>query len=317
MFIAFGLYRGVWRYAGARDAASVLAAVVLSEGAAFLFIWATVPWNGFPRGTYLIDVILCTFLIGASRFSERAVARAISTLVGRGKQRRVLIVGAGRSGRSLLRELRETSGERVVGFVDDDPATLRRRRIQGVSVAGSLEEIGWILGRLSPDAVFVTIPDAPRDLVDGDRRGVRGAPASPATSSGARSTVDPAVAAARRRRVKAVAAPPRLEAEPLPRSAPAFADRLLVATPLVGIYVVLCGVYVVEVWQRVTPWLFTDELELTQLSRSIAEHRAGSPARGRPHSPDSALHLPHRAALAHPQRRDVVRRDQVPRRLRR
>ena len=165
MFIVFGLYRGVWRYAGARDAASVLAAIVLSEGAAFLFTWATVPWNGFPRGTYLIDVILCSFLIGASRFSERAVARAISTFVGRGMQRRVLIVGAGRSGRSLLRELRETSGERVVGFVDD-AATLRRRRIQGVSVAGGLEEIGWIIGRLSPDAVYVTIPDAPRDRMD-------------------------------------------------------------------------------------------------------------------------------------------------------
>ena len=172
MFIAFGLYRGVWRYAGARDAAGVLAAVVLSEGAAFLFIWATVPWNGFPRGTYLIDVILCTFLIGASRFSERAVARAISSLVGRGKQRRVLIVGAGRSGRSLLRELRETPGERVVGFVDDDPA-LRHRRIQGVSIAGGLGEIGWILGRLSPDAVFVTIPDAPRDLLDGVNEAAR------------------------------------------------------------------------------------------------------------------------------------------------
>jgi UDP-GlcNAc:undecaprenyl-phosphate GlcNAc-1-phosphate transferase len=165
MFIAFGLYRGVWRYAGARDAASVLAAVVLSEGAAFLFIWATVPWGGFPRGTYLIDTILCSFLIGASRFSERAVAHGISALVGRGMQRRVLIVGAGRSGRSLLRELRETPGERVVGFVDDN-RNLKRRRIQGVGVVGSLDEIGWVLGRLSPDAVLVTIPDAPRERLD-------------------------------------------------------------------------------------------------------------------------------------------------------
>src|SRR6185437_9938859 len=48
-FLVFGLYRGVWRYAGARDAASVLAAVALSEGAAFGFIWLTVPWAGFPR----------------------------------------------------------------------------------------------------------------------------------------------------------------------------------------------------------------------------------------------------------------------------
>jgi UDP-GlcNAc:undecaprenyl-phosphate/decaprenyl-phosphate GlcNAc-1-phosphate transferase len=166
MFILFGLYRGVWRYAGARDGANVLAAVVLSEGAAFLFIWATVPWNGFPRGTYLIDVMLCTLLIGASRFSERAVARALSVLVSRGMQRRTLIVGAGSSGRSLLRELRETRGERVVGFVDDDPR-LRRRRIQGVPVVGTLADIGWALGRMAPDAVFVTIPDAPSDLLEG------------------------------------------------------------------------------------------------------------------------------------------------------
>jgi UDP-GlcNAc:undecaprenyl-phosphate/decaprenyl-phosphate GlcNAc-1-phosphate transferase len=165
-FIVFGLYRGVWRYAGARDAASVVAACVLSEVAAFLFTWATVPFNGFPRSVFLVDVLLCTFLIGISRFWERAFARGLASLVGRGEQRRTLIVGAGRSGRSLLRELRETPGERVVGFVDDDP-DLRRRRIQGVSIVGGLEDIGWALGRLQPDAVFVTIPGAPRERLDG------------------------------------------------------------------------------------------------------------------------------------------------------
>jgi UDP-GlcNAc:undecaprenyl-phosphate GlcNAc-1-phosphate transferase len=164
-FIAFGLYRGVWRYAGARDAASVLAACVLSEAVAFLFTWATVPFNGFPRSVYLIDALLCSFLIGVSRFWERALARGLESLVGRGDQRRVLIVGAGRSGRSLLRELRETHGERVVGFVDDD-AALRGRRIQGVAIAGGLDDIGWAVGRLAPDAVFVTIPGAPKERLD-------------------------------------------------------------------------------------------------------------------------------------------------------
>jgi FlaA1/EpsC-like NDP-sugar epimerase len=164
-FFAFGLYRGVWRYAGARDAASIFSAVVLSEVAAFAVMALTVTWNGFPRSTYLIDVLLCSMLIGASRFWERAVAHALRTLVGRGAQRRVLIIGAGQSGRSLLRELRETPGERVIGFVDDDPA-LRGRRIQGVPVVGALEQIGWLLGRFAPEAVLVTIPAAPRQLLD-------------------------------------------------------------------------------------------------------------------------------------------------------
>jgi UDP-GlcNAc:undecaprenyl-phosphate/decaprenyl-phosphate GlcNAc-1-phosphate transferase len=165
-FMVFGLYRGVWRYAGARDAVNIVAAVVLSEGAAFLFIWGTVPWGGFPRGTYLIDVLLCSALIGAARFWERAVARALSSFVGRNTQQRMLVVGAGSSGRSLLRELRETSGARVIGFVDDD-RKLRGRRIQGVPVLGSLEEIGLVIGRSDPDAVLVTIPSAARERLDG------------------------------------------------------------------------------------------------------------------------------------------------------
>jgi FlaA1/EpsC-like NDP-sugar epimerase len=161
LFVVFGLYRGVWRYAGARDALSIFTAVVLSEGAAFLFIWATVPWNGFPRGTFLIDVMLCSLLIGVARFWERGVAHTIRALVERGESERTLIVGAGRSGRSLLRELRETAGIRVVGFVDDDLG-FRHRRIQGVPVVANLDEIGWAVGRLSPEAVLVTIPDAER-----------------------------------------------------------------------------------------------------------------------------------------------------------
>ena len=164
-FMLFGLYRGVWRYAGARDAASIFAAVVVSEAAAFVFIWITVPWNGFPRGVFFIDLLLCSLLVGVARFWERGVARALSSLVGRKAQSRVLIVGAGASGRSLLRELREQSGQRVVGFVDDDSA-IRRQRIQGVRVVGGLDDIGWALGRLEPETVLVTIPAAPRERLD-------------------------------------------------------------------------------------------------------------------------------------------------------
>lgn len=66
----------------------------------------------------------------------------------------------------MLRELRETPGERVVGFVDDD-TTLRRRRIQGTNVVGTLDEIGLVVGRLAPDTVFITIPNAAQERIDG------------------------------------------------------------------------------------------------------------------------------------------------------
>jgi UDP-GlcNAc:undecaprenyl-phosphate GlcNAc-1-phosphate transferase len=164
-FIPFGLYRGVWRYAGAREGVATLAAVALSELAAFLFIWATQPWGDFPRAIFVVDALLCTILVGGSRLAERALFRTLATLRGRGDRRRTLIVGAGRGGRSLLRELRETAGEHIVGFLDDDPR-LRRRRLQGVPVLGGVEDIGRILPSARPDTVLVTIPEAPRERLD-------------------------------------------------------------------------------------------------------------------------------------------------------
>jgi UDP-GlcNAc:undecaprenyl-phosphate GlcNAc-1-phosphate transferase len=164
-FILFGLYRGVWRYAGARDAAAVVAAVVTSEFVAFGVIAATRDFGDFPRSIFVIDALLCTVLVGASRFWERAAARGISSLTERSARHHTLIVGAGRGGRSLLRELRETPGEHVVGFVDDDPR-LRRRRLQGVPVLGACDEIERVLGQARPDTVLVTIPNARRDRLD-------------------------------------------------------------------------------------------------------------------------------------------------------
>ena len=165
-FVLFGLYRGVWRYSGARDAAMIFLAVVGSEAATFLFIWATVPWRGFPRGIFAIDVFVCSFFIAVARFWERALTYALRSLIDRRTQRRTLIVGAGRSGRSLLLELRESQTDRVIAFVDDDPRLLRRR-IQGIPVVGRLDQIGWVLGRYAPDTVLVTIPAAPRERLDG------------------------------------------------------------------------------------------------------------------------------------------------------
>ena len=164
-FIVLGLYRSVWRYAGARDAANVIAAVALSGAAGYGIVEATRDFGDFPLAIFVVDGLICAVLVGATRFAERGIETVFSSLRERGKRRRTLIVGAGRAGRSLLRELRETPGEQVVGFVDDD-ARLRGRRLQGVPVLGSTAEIDVILARAAPDAVLVTIPQAARERLD-------------------------------------------------------------------------------------------------------------------------------------------------------
>jgi len=163
-FIPFGLYRSIWRYAGSRDLAAIVAAVTVSEVVALAYMNLTRTLGDFSRSFFIVDALLCMAAIGASRFAERALVRGVRSYRDRAG-RRTLIVGAGRTGRSLQRELRETAGERVLGFVDDNPR-LRRRRVQGVPVVGGTHELAQLLHRHEPDVVLVTIPDAPRDRLD-------------------------------------------------------------------------------------------------------------------------------------------------------
>ena len=159
-FVALGVYRRVWRYATARDVVPIVVGCFGSALAAYLILIALRPIGSFPaEQIFLIDALLCTALVGASRLTLRLFPE---TLGHRGDRKRVLIVGAGRVGRSLARELREGRDERVVGFLDDNPR-VRRRRILGVSVVGSLDEAERAIVSTRADEVLVTIPAAAAD----------------------------------------------------------------------------------------------------------------------------------------------------------
>jgi hypothetical protein len=81
--------------------------------------------------------------------------------------------------------------------------------------------------------------------------------------------------------VTSVAAPG--EAAAAPRT---WLDRVIAAVPLLSVFLWLCMLYAWQARNHATPWLFTDELELSQLSRAIAAtgHAA---RRGQPHSFDT------------------------------
>jgi hypothetical protein len=48
-------------------------------------------------------------------------------------------------------------------------------------------------------------------------------------------------------------------------------ERVLAAVPILSLFVWACLLYAWQAWSIVTPFIFTDELEFTQLARSIAE----------------------------------------------
>ena len=159
-FVVGGIYRRVWRFAGVHDAVAVAVACGLSALAAYVVVLLRRGNLGsFPEQVFLLDAVFATLLVLSARITVGRLLQRRDEGSPE-EQRRVLVVGAGRTGRSLARELRETPGQRAVAFLDDNPR-VRRRRVVGVVVAGALEEAEFAIATNEPDEVVVTIPDAP------------------------------------------------------------------------------------------------------------------------------------------------------------
>jgi UDP-GlcNAc:undecaprenyl-phosphate/decaprenyl-phosphate GlcNAc-1-phosphate transferase len=161
-FVLGGVYRRVWRYAVTVDELVIVAACGLSAIVAWAIVDVVRGSGGLSFPTYVLDAVFATLLVGGSRlvfrlFVERGEAKSDG-----GGSARVLIAGAGRSGRSLAREVRETPGKRVVGFMDDNPA-VHGRRIAGTRVLGPLDEASRIVGESAASEVVITITDVPED----------------------------------------------------------------------------------------------------------------------------------------------------------
>jgi UDP-GlcNAc:undecaprenyl-phosphate GlcNAc-1-phosphate transferase len=153
VFLATGLYRGVWRYTGMDD----LAKIVRSVGAAMLLSTVAVlfvfRFEGLSRAVMVIDGVLLLCGVAGSRVSFRLLR---TWLVRRRPSggRRVLIYGAGDGGELLVRELQNNPALNMVavGFVDDDPQKTGRM-IHGVPVIGLGADVGRLLPTLRVEEV--------------------------------------------------------------------------------------------------------------------------------------------------------------------
>ena len=158
VFWLFGLYRGVWRFASLPDMIRIGKAVLVGTLAVTLLIWLLRDFTGVPRSVPLLYAILLMVFLSVPRM----VYRFIKDQRGRSAAgQRVLIVGAGRAGEMLARDLLRDEGQGwlPVAFVDDDPAK-QGRDIHGVRVAGRCDQLPGICRRLAVDLVLLAVPSA-------------------------------------------------------------------------------------------------------------------------------------------------------------
>lgn len=164
-FIFSGLYQGVWRFSSMHDLIRVVKAsflgVVLSAFACFLLN----RMEGVPRSMFPLQFILLVMGLGGGRFIYRFLKdqTALRQKLGGADQdtKNVLIVGAGRAGEKLVRDIYATPALKlkVVGFVDDDRYK-RNALIHNVKVFGSVELIPSLVEKFNVDKIFIAIPSA-------------------------------------------------------------------------------------------------------------------------------------------------------------
>lgn len=156
-----GVYRTAWQYGGMGD--------VLNLGRAVLLVTAVITL--FNRTRAERDIPLSVNLIaGGFIFMAMAFWKMLPRLrvhpsiqPKRPGAKRLLIVGAGNTGQLVAREfLQHHDWEyRPVCFADDDPRK-RGKRIHGVPVAGTTQDIPELVDRFKVDVVALALPSAPR-----------------------------------------------------------------------------------------------------------------------------------------------------------
>lgn len=164
-FSYFGLYRGMWRYTSIWDMLNVIKANIFASVTYVTLIWFTVGFQGISRAVFLIDFMILTVLAGSSRVGVRMffnhILQAIRPKYPSHSIKNVIIIGAGNTGQTILRQSLEEPDEKikVVGILDDNPNKIGSR-IHDVPVLGSISSLKDV--HISYDEILICVPSANR-----------------------------------------------------------------------------------------------------------------------------------------------------------
>jgi FlaA1/EpsC-like NDP-sugar epimerase len=160
LFIVFGLYRAIFRYAGLPALMTVLKAVAIYAVIyGFAFTWVGVP--GVPRSVGLLQPLLLLLGVTLSRaFVRYWLGGIYQGILGRSGLPQVLIYGAGSAGRQLAAALKTSPELVVVGLLDDDER-LHGQVLNGLKIYDPGAVVS-LASKLRVTQVFLAIPSVSR-----------------------------------------------------------------------------------------------------------------------------------------------------------
>jgi FlaA1/EpsC-like NDP-sugar epimerase len=157
----FGLYRRVWQYASMEELVGLFCVVTSSiviTGLVQKIAFDNIYLQGLSV-TYMLHMLL----LGGVRFWRRFMKTVSFEIRAKDirpvKTKRTLIIGAGSTGRMLLKQLKDhpTTELEPVAFLDDNER-VQRLHVAGLPVAGTINDLTKVVKRFNIDHVVIAIP---------------------------------------------------------------------------------------------------------------------------------------------------------------
>ena len=158
VFLPFKLYHSVWAFAGIDELMHVALACAVVSVLKFLVDQLFLPV--MPVSFPLINGLLLTAFVGASRISYRLIRSRIKRS-GSKAMARTLLVGGGNAGAIALREFQTSvkSTNKVVAIVDDN-FNKRGKYLYGVKIVGNRYDIKSVVEKYGIQEIVLAIPTA-------------------------------------------------------------------------------------------------------------------------------------------------------------
>ena len=155
----FKVYRGLWRYSSLNDLARIIKAAISTTILAIPALYLAALLQHIPRSVLPLYAMILIILLCSGRLLYRSLHEQKGKKGENEDVKRVLIIGAGRAGESLVRDLKRLSSYCLIGIVDDNLGK-RGLEIHGIRVLGTTRDLADLVLQYRIDLIFIAIPSA-------------------------------------------------------------------------------------------------------------------------------------------------------------
>ena len=165
VFYFSGLYARMWRYTSLFDLYAILRTASISVVISFVYVFFSSGPIGYPRSVLLLYFIFNTMVVIGIRLSVRVYFTHYhdsSMAKNKDRVKKLLLIGAGKTGEKITKEILTTSRDRfrLVGFVDDDPLK-HGALLHGKKVFCSVKDLPNL--NVQYDELLITAPSSTGD----------------------------------------------------------------------------------------------------------------------------------------------------------